>query len=108
MKHGGEEVTGLPVPEARAELSPECLAALFPDYPPETICVECGRRFDDESQCHEIWKDDPCYFRPNTDAARLARIRQEVQHLIGLGMEPDEIANAVMQTAIVLGKDPRE
>lgn len=78
---------------------------LFPDFPPETICVNCGRRFDDESQCHEIWKDDPCYFEPNTDTNRLARIRQEIRHLLGLGMTLEEIENAARQTVVVIGED---
>jgi len=83
------------------------LDVLFQDYQPDTICVNCGCRFDDDSQCHEIWKEDPCYFSPNTDAHRLMRIRNEVRHMVGLGMTPEEIENAVRQTVLALAKDQR-
>lgn len=98
---GGDSTVVTEPAETLTDVSPEHLEALYPDYPPETICVNCGRRFDDDSQCHEMWTDEPCYFTPNTDAHRLARIRQEAQHLLRLGMAPEEIENAVRQTALL-------
>jgi hypothetical protein len=81
-------------------VDPKIWDTIYPDHPPDAICLDCGRRFDDESQCHEIWKDDGCHFTLNTEENRLARVRREVRLLMERGMMPDDIILAVKQTVI--------
>jgi len=87
---------------ALQSVDPSIMESIFQDHPPDAICLDCGRRFDDESQCHEIWKDDGCHFTLNTEENRLARVRREVQLLIDRGMMPDDIILAVKQTVIFI------
>ena len=80
------------------EVSPTVLDAIFPNHEPETICLECGRRFDHEA--HEIWvRDDACYFTPNTAETRRARAVRDVTLLFERGMSVEELRETFEATA---------
>jgi hypothetical protein len=70
---------------------------LFPHHPPESICLECGRRFDDVS--HLLSTGESCHFTLNTEENRLLRAETEIRRLIDRGMTVEDLSRAVVQVS---------
>jgi hypothetical protein len=80
-------------------LDDETWALMFPSYPDDAPCLDCGQRWDE----HESWPgDDGCRFTLNNEANRLARIRQQTRDLLASGMTAEELLAAVAETIAVV------
>jgi hypothetical protein len=74
------------------DLSREDWEAIYPDHPEDSLCLDCGQRFDEHTLSGE------CLFVLNNDENRLAEARSLARRLLTRGFKEDDLVLAVTQT----------
>ena len=65
------------------------MSALFPNDPPETLCVACARPYS-EHETYKACRDEEFYFGVTPELMQRAW-ESAVQHMLKLGMDPDDL-----------------